>query len=262
MELEELMLQSGGSQGDTGDSSIVAGIATGIVKENWNEEAKGMVLVELCFGEEGKTDTEWIPVMQPYCGNGFGQYFLPEIGSQVVLGFQGGDVNSPVVMGCLWNDVDILPEETAKEDNSLKKIQTKCGNRIEIDETEGKEQIGIYTKGGLSLLLQDENRIASMKDIDEKTMLRIDMKNGEVKLAADKKLVFSVGGEEALVIDGSSKKMTVSVNTIQAEGKQAMGLKSQNVKIEGNMTEVKAQGSLKVNSSGILELKGSMAKIN
>lgn len=39
-------------------------------------------------------------------------------------------------------------------------------------------------------------------------------------------------------------------------------MKTQNMKLEGNMTEIKAQGSLKANSSGIFELKGSMVKIN
>lgn len=258
MDFEELFMQDGQAPAVSSGN----GIATGIVKENWNEEAKGMVLVEMSLGEEGKTDTEWIPVMQPYCGNGFGQYFLPEVDSQVILGFQGGDINCPIVLGCLWNDADILPEETAREDNSLKKIQTKGGNRIELDETEGKEQIGIYTPGGISLTLCDENQLAVIQDSGGKTMLRLDMKNGEIKINADKKLVLSVGGEDALVLDGAGKKVTISANSLEAEGKQSLQMKTQNMKLEGNMTEIKAQGSLKANSSGIFELKGSMVKIN
>ena len=120
MEFEELFQQEE-QQGAAASYSI----ATATVQETWNEEAKGMVLVEMCLGEEGKTDTEWIPVMQPYCGNGFGQYFLPEIDSQVVLGFQGGDINCPIVLGCLWNDIDVMPEEAAREGNSLKTIQMR-----------------------------------------------------------------------------------------------------------------------------------------
>lgn len=120
MDFGELLMQSG-----RGNVPGFGGIATGIVKENWKEEAAGMVLVEMSLGEEGKTDTEWIPVMQPYCGNGFGQYFLPEVDSQVILGFLGGDINCPIVLGCLWNDVDGMPQETAREDNSLKKSRPK-----------------------------------------------------------------------------------------------------------------------------------------
>lgn len=258
MEFEELLMQREPEPTMQGSNSII----TGTVVDNWNEEAKGMVLVEMSLGEEGKTDTEWIPVMQPYCGNGFGQYFLPEIDSQVILGFLGGDVNCPIVLGCLWNETDVLPEETAKEDNSLKKIQTKGGNRIELDETEGKEQIGIYTKGGISLLLQDENQIASIQDSNQATMLQLDIKNGAIKILADKKLTLSAGGEEMVVLDGSQKKLTISANTLQMEGKQTMELKAQNAKLQGNITEIKSQGSMKVNSSGILELKGSMTKIN
>ncbi|MDE7297712.1 MAG: phage baseplate assembly protein V [Lachnospiraceae bacterium] len=260
MDFEELLMQNQGAHGTA--VSGCSGIATGIVKENWNEEAKGMVLVEMSLGEEGKTDTEWIPVMQPYCGNGFGQYFLPEVNSQVVLGFQGGDINCPVVLGCLWNDADALPEETAREDNSLKRIRTKGGNRIELDETEGKEQLGLYTKGGISIVLQDENQLAAIRDSAGATMLQLDMKNGEIKICADKRLVLSVGGKDALVIDGNSGKVELSANSIAAEGKQSLQLKTQNARLEGSRTEIKAQGSLKVNSGGILELKGTMTKIN
>lgn len=262
MGLEELMLPPGSSAEGLETGGTALGIATGVVKENWNKEAKGMVLVEISMGEEGKTDTEWLPVMQPYCGNGFGQYFLPEVGTQVVLGFQGGDINCPIVMGCLWNDADPLPEETAREDNSLKKIQTRGGNRIELDETEGKECIGIHTKGGISVQLQDEYQRLSMGDRNGNTMLEIDFKNGELKIQADKKLIVSVGGEEALVIDGTAKKLKLSANVLEAEGKQQLKLKAQSAKLEGNRAEISAQGLLKVKSSGILELKGSLAKIN
>lgn len=258
MELEALLLQKEPEQTDLSSG----GIATGIVIENWNEEARGMVLVEMSLGEEGKTNTAWLPVMQPYCGNGFGQYFLPEIDSQVVLGFLGSDANCPVVLGCLWNDRDALPEETAREDNSIKKIQTKGGNRIELDETEGKEQIGIYTKGGISLLLQDEKQLVSIQDGNQATLLQLDIKNGEIQILAEKRLTLSVGGEAMLVMDSSQKKLTLSANTIQMEGKQGIELKTQNLKLQGAMTELKAQGSMKVNSSGMLELKGAMTKIN
>lgn len=258
MELEELMVEKEKEE----TASLYTGIQTGIVKENWNEEDKGKVLVEMTMGETGKTDTEWIPVMQPYCGNGFGQYFLPEVDSQVVLGFQGGDVNCPIVLGCLWNDTDLIPVETAREDNSLKKIQTKGGNRIELDETEGKEQIGIYTKGGISIGLQDETKLVQIKNEDGNTTLELDMENGEIKLKGEKKITLSVGGNDALVIDGNSNKITLSGDTIEINGKQSLQMKTQNAKLEGNMTELKAQGSLKANSSGIMELKGSMVKIN
>lgn len=257
MDFGELLMESG-----RGNIPGCSGIATGIVKENWKEEAEGMVLVEMSLGEEGRTDTEWIPVMQPYCGNGFGQYFLPEVDSQVILGFLGGDINCPIVLGCLWNDTDKMPQETARKDNSLKRIQTKGGNRIELDETEGKEQIGLYTKGGISVVLQDENQLAIVQDEAGKTMFRLDMKNGEIKICADKKLILSVGGEDVLVADGTGGKVTLTANSIEAQGKQSLHLKTQNAGLEGNMTEIKAQGSLKINSSGILEVKGAMVKIN
>lgn len=72
-------------------------------------------------------------------------------------------------------------------------------------------------------------------------MLRLDMKNGEIKMCADKKLILSVGGEDVLVADGTGGKVTLAANSIEAEGKQSLHLKTQNAGLEGNMTEIKAQ---------------------
>lgn len=257
MELETLLMKYGNSE-----TSSSCTITTGIVKANWNEDAKGMVLVETNMGENGKTDTGWIPVLQPYCGNGYGQYFLPEIGTQVVLGYLGGEVNAPIVLGCLWNPVDLLPQETAKEDNSIKKIQTKGNNRIEWNDSDGKEQIGIYTKGGIAICLQDEEKTISMQNADGKTYIRLHMESGEIEIAADKKLSVSIAGKEMIALDGSAGKITAAANSIQIKGDQSLQIKTQNAKMEGSMLELKAQSSAKVNAGGILELKGSITKIN
>ena len=112
------------------------------------------------------------------------------------------------------------------------------------------------------MVLGDENHLAVIQDGEGKTMLKLDMEHGEVTINAEKKLILSVGGEDALVIDGMGGKVTISANSLEAEGKQSLQMKSQNMKLEGSMTEIKAQGSLKMNSSGISELKGSMVKIN
>ena len=258
MELEELMVDNKTER----EEGFYGGIGTGIVKENWNENAKGMVLVEMTLGEEGKTDTAWIPVMQPYCGNGFGQYFLPEIGSQVVLGFQGGDINCPVVLGCLWNEVDLLPAETAKEGNTMKKIQTKGGNRIELDDTQNEEQIGFYTKNGISVELQDKAKLVRIKDQNAKTMIEADMDKGEIRLRGETKIILSAGGKDALTIDGQTKKITLEGDMIEIKSAKNLQMKGQNMKLDGGMLELKAQGSLKAGSSGIMELKGTMVKIN
>jgi uncharacterized protein involved in type VI secretion and phage assembly len=42
-------------------------------------------------------------VAVPLGGNRTGLWALPEVGDQVLVGFEHGDLNAPVVIGTLWN---------------------------------------------------------------------------------------------------------------------------------------------------------------
>ena len=49
--------------GGNSDSGKINGVATGIVKENWDDKHQGMVKVEYSIGERGKSISGWMPVM-------------------------------------------------------------------------------------------------------------------------------------------------------------------------------------------------------
>jgi len=237
-------------------------IMTGIVKENYNEQHPGKVLVELFYGEKGKTVTEWIKVMQPYCGNEYGSYFVPEIGTEVVLGFVLGDVHKPVVLGCLWNEVDKVPPNVSNKENSVKYFKTKGGHEVVFDETKDKESIKITTNGKQTILLEDKEKKITIQDEKGENLICIDAGNGQVEIKGAKKIVLKAGDAEMLALDGSGKKASLKADNIEISANQALTLKGQNVKLEGNMASFKAQGSFKAESSAVLELKGAMVKIN
>lgn len=238
-------------------------ILTGIVKNNWNKDYPGHVQVELLMGgEEGKTTLQWVRVMQPYCGNGYGDFFVPEIDTEVVVGFLGGDISSPVVLGCLWNKKDQLPEGKANDKNSVKSIRTKGGHEILFDETKDKEKIEIKTNGELDICLQDKEKKIVIRDSSGKNVMEIDGDQGIITIEADKKIVMKAGGNEMFVLDGSGKKATLHTGTIEVTADQTMKLKGQTWNAEGNILQMKAQGSMKAQASGVMEIKGAMTKIN
>lgn len=240
----------------------VGNVMTGIVKKNWDKEHQGCVQVEMLMGEQGKTMTQWVRVMQPYCGNGFGQYFLPEVNTEVVIAFLGGDLNAPIILGCLWNKEDKLPEEKANEKNSVKSIRTKAGHEIVFDETKDKEKIEIKTAGEVSILLQDKENKILIKDAKGENQVEVDGKNGVVTINAKKKLVLKAADKEMITLDGSAKKLQLAAECIGIEAKQTLQMKGQSTSVDGNMVEIKAKGSLKAEASGVAQIKGSMCKIN
>lgn len=235
------------------------GVMRAIVKENWNEEEPGKVLVEFLTGEEGKNGTKWLPVLSPYCGAGYGFYAHPEIGTEVAVGSLMGDVNSLFVIGSMWNQVDGIPENTAGEENIIKKFRTKGNHEIMFDDGEDSGQIKICTNQKLFIVLKDKEKSISISDKDRKNGVIIDGENESIKLFAGKKITLSVDGNDTFVIDG--KKLTLNGDKITEKAGQSFQIQAQKLEIKGDITELKSS-SMKMNSSGMAEIKGSIVKIN
>ena len=107
------------------DGARMFSVTTGRVVENWDDKHPGMVRVEVFLGESGKNRTDWVRVAQPYAGKEYGHYFLPEVGDEVVLAFNLGDRDHPIVIGSLWSQVNPLPQKAAAEKNETKTLRTK-----------------------------------------------------------------------------------------------------------------------------------------
>ncbi len=242
-------------------SGVINGVVTGTVKENYNKDDPGKVKVELFLGESGLNVTGWIPVMTPYAGNKYGAFALPEVGDEVVVAFRMGDLNCPIVIGSLWSGKNPQPEKAVTEKNMTKKFITKGNNEITIDDTGDKQKIEIKTAKGKTIILDEEKDNMILQDKDGKNAITVDSKNGEITIKAEKKITLDAGGVKG-VFDGSGKKISLSAGTVEAKADQTFHAKGTTTKIEGANVEVKASASLKVQSSAITEVKGSMVKIN
>jgi uncharacterized protein involved in type VI secretion and phage assembly len=85
-----------------------------------------------------------------------GAYFMPEIGDEVVVGFELGDLNRPVILGALWNDVDPVPPGVdASPSNNIRSITSRAGHQLTFDDSPGGGKIEIKTTGGFEITLED-----------------------------------------------------------------------------------------------------------
>lgn len=246
----------------SGADERVCSVTTGLVKNNWDDGHPGMVKVEYFLGTQGQNVTGWIPVAVPYAYKECGMYMLPEIGSEVVIAFNMGDRNCPVVIGCLWNQKNTLMQDTATEGNLIKRFKTKGGCEVVFEEEQGKEAIEVHTPASLKLRLEDENQTIVIEDKEEKNGVLIDAKEGSVKLFADKKMTLEVSQKPMLTLDGSKNSITVKADEIQEEAAKSCTVKGQNVQLEGTQMDIKGKSQLSVQSSGMAQLKGATVQIN
>ena len=107
----------------------------GRVVENADPLGLGRVRVQMMWQEAGSEKTPWIRLLQPHSGSGKGFYFVPEIGEEVLVGFQGGNAEKPYVIGAQYNGKE--KSGYADKENSIKAVHTRSGNRLLLNDETG-----------------------------------------------------------------------------------------------------------------------------
>ena len=91
----------------------IAGVLTGIViGPQGNEmfiDKYGRVQVRFWWDRDNSTSSCWIRVAQSWAGNGWGACFWPRVGHEVVVAFENGDPDRPIVVGSVYNSTNMPP---------------------------------------------------------------------------------------------------------------------------------------------------------
>ena len=119
------------------------------VKDNEDPNNLGRIRVQFDWQAQLEDDmmTPWLRMAQPYAGGGKGFSFIPEIGEEVMIDFEGGNAERPYVKGTLYNGVDDVDGAWVASNNShnqVKAIRTRNGHTIEIHDEGNDGYIRIY----------------------------------------------------------------------------------------------------------------------
>lgn len=249
-----------------GDERIY-GTIIGIVAENYTQEMPGRLCVTVPVRDTGANQLKWAKMAMPYMGAGWGTYFLPEKGDQVLLVFEDGNIEKPYVIGCIPRDRDRFLKKSADEHNGIKQIQTRNGSRITFrdDENEdgAKDKITIATA-------QDEHHIdidneadkISIYDKEKNCLVELSTERGVMKIHAQQKLELTVGDAIKVVMNGDSGKIKIEAEDMAVSASKKIKLDADgNIGISGRQVSVEATSMLKNESSGMLSLAGKPIKM-
>lgn len=251
--------------GNQGKSSTgrPASITLGVVKENWNPLNPGTVKVLISTPHDGDVESDWMPVMTPYGGNGTGCMILPEVGTTVLVGYVDDNSVSPVVLGCTFlkkgEKKSDLPSGAANDKNSVKVFAFSNGTLMRITEDKQGDKFEVVTAKKQQIVLDDEKETVQIISKAGESSVELNGKTGSVTLEAKQEVTLKVGGKEALKLDKNGLTLDVSQLNISS---QNLKCNASQTKLEGSTVEIKAQGTLKVESGGIAQVKGSMLKLN
>ena len=142
-----------------------SGVVSAIVTNNNDPEDQGRVKVKYPWMSDD-VESGWARVAGAGAGDGRGFYCLPEVNDEVLVAFEHGDANRPLVLNSVWNGVDgpTVPANEAIQNGKVhtRAFKTRSGHTLTfVDDSEGK--VRLETAGGHSLLLDDENSLVQIE---------------------------------------------------------------------------------------------------
>ena len=130
---------------------IVAGVQTALVVgpagEEIHTDALGRIRLQFHWDRLGTFDersSPWIRVMMPMAGPQMGQITLPRVGQEVVVQFQDGNIDHPIVIGVVYNSANPppwqLPQQRALSGLRSRELGARSANHLVLDDTKGAIQ--------------------------------------------------------------------------------------------------------------------------
>jgi len=195
----------------------ISNLQMAVVLDNNDPDRMGRVKIKFPWNESD--ETPWVRVMSMGAGKDHGWFCLPEVGDEVLVGYEQGSPDLPIVLGGLYNKDDAPNAEVGDDANSIKAFHTRSGNKIILNDTDGDEQINIIGKDGSKILLQ-----AGGPSITIETGGDITIKAKNIKIEAD---------EEISIKAGTDLKMEGGAN-MEAKAAAENKIEGATVTVKGN----------------------------
>lgn len=151
-------------------------------------------------GQPGQLDQTrrscWLRVAQAWAGAGFGTYFVPRVGMEVVVAFLDGDPDRPLVAGCVYDGANpfphALPQERTKSGVRTQSCPGGDGyNELCFEDACGRERIDLHAQRDLHEVVRNA----------QTTRIGADR---TLTVAGDR--TTTIGHEERLTVKGSRRE--------------------------------------------------------
>jgi type VI secretion system secreted protein VgrG len=176
------------------------------------------------YDKSNEKSTAWVRVSQPWAGKGWGGYFIPRIGQEVIVDFLNGDPNRPIIMGRVYNDDQPKPFDSHTQSGfrtrSTPKGSAANCNEFRFDDKKGSEQVYLHAEKNQDISVENDethtvghDRTKTI-DNDETTTVKHDrtetVGNNET-IAIGVNRTETVGSNETISI-GANRTETVGAN--------------------------------------------------
>ena len=198
----------------------------GFVVDNADPDRRGRVKVQVpaLLGDQA---TDWALPCVPYGGLADqGWFCVPEVGAQVWVEFEGGDLTYPIWTGTFWQAAGDPPAEVTAQPQSHV-FKTAGGHYLSFEDSSGSEQVHLQHAGGATLDIDAEGTVALTDQ--NGAHLTLDAAAGELVLADANGNSLTMTASGVTVQDASGNKIemaasgiTVKAMKIVVDGQQVL----------------------------------------
>lgn len=227
----------------------IPGLAIGVVTDVREPAGAQNGSVKLKFPWLDDTyTTDWVRTVQ-WGGKGGGGVVSPEVNDEVLVGFEQGLLDSPYVIGGLYNGVDkpsphkvpLIDKATGKVNR--RSIVSRSGHRLELLDARAPGQSGLRIVTG-----------------DERLEVRLDQRRGEIELTVyarkgSSPLTSVLLDKKGITLDARRGNVSVSGRNVDINGRVG-------VKIGGRTVSVNGSSNVTVDGGLLGVLKARLIKIN
>ena len=194
----------------------IDGTQTAVVVGNSGDEIftdkYGRIKVQFPWDRQGQNNADsscWIRVATPWAGTQWGIIHIPRVGQEVVVAFEEGDPDRPIVVGSVYNAQEMppytLPDNMTQSgylSRSTKKGTSDNFNQLRFEDKKGSEEVYFHAE-------KDFNRVVENNDTLKVGFDKKDKGDQTIQVFNNHSLTVGAGKSQA---DDGSQTITVFNN--------------------------------------------------
>ena len=212
----------------------IAGTQTAVVVGPPGEEIfcdkYGRVKVQFHWDRDGKKNLDsscWVRVAQPWAGKRWGAFFWPRIGNEVVVTFEEGDPDRPLIVGSVYNFDNMPPfllplrnQVVGIKSASIRGVASQNFNGLIFIDEKGSEHLAIHSERNMTFQSEYDKRFAAGRHKGERVSSASVLTVGNIKPSGGgsgggpwgKPAPQGVGGLNSIMVYGENLQVAVGLN--------------------------------------------------
>jgi type VI secretion system secreted protein VgrG len=233
----------------------------------------GRVKVQFYWDQLGKNDENsscWVRVAQGWAGKGWGSFFLPRVGMEVIVSFLDGNPDQPIITGCVYNGTNTTPY-TLTDDQTKSTIKSNSSeggkgfNEIRFEDKADSEEIFVQAQKDMTVLINN-SRTTTVDAADDTLTLNKGNRSVTITKGNDT-LTVTEGNRASAISKGNETHSVKGTRGVTVEGAETRTNKdafTQNVtkdytlKVDGDIT-IEASGAVTIKAGKGLTMSSGQA---